>query len=94
MYRLLVSFLVSLPGPSSRSWRTLFLKAHFRHEPDQAASQARQSRLVLAPVAIAAERSFVILGQFILLSAGKTGMDALLAGDLSQRFAGLKLGYY
>lgn len=36
--------------------------------------------LVLAPVAIEAVRSFVILGQFISLPAGKTGLDAVLAG--------------
>jgi len=50
--------------------------------------------LVLAPVAIAAECSFGILGQFISPPAGKTGMDAVLAGDLSKGFSGLKLGYY
>jgi len=50
--------------------------------------------LMLAPVAIAAERPFGILGQLIAPPAGKTGMDAVLAGDLSERFVGLKLGYY
>jgi len=50
--------------------------------------------LVLAPVAIEEVRSFGILGQLVLPPAGKAGMDAVLAGDLSKRFAGLKLGYY
>ena len=36
----------------------------------------------------------LILGQFISPTAGKTGMDAVLAGDLSKGFPGLKLGYY
>jgi len=50
--------------------------------------------LVFAPVAVAAECSFGILGQFISPTAGKTGMDAVLACDLSKGFPGLKLGYY
>jgi len=31
---------------------------------------------------------------FISPPAGKAGMDAIFAGNLGQRFAGLKLGYY
>jgi len=49
---------------------------------------------VLSSVAFLAERSFGVLGQFISPSAGKTGMDVVIAGNLSKGFAGLKLGYY
>jgi len=50
--------------------------------------------LVLAPVAIEEVRSFGILGQLVSPPAGKTGMDTVLGGDLSSRFAGLKFGYH
>jgi hypothetical protein len=45
--------------------------------------------------AIATEGSFGIFSQFISLSSGKTGMDTVLAGDLSNGWhVGLKLDYY
>jgi hypothetical protein len=50
--------------------------------------------LVLAPTAIETVRSFGILGQLCLPSAGKTGIDAVFAAYLTKWFAGLKLGYY
>jgi hypothetical protein len=49
---------------------------------------------MLTPVAIEEVRSFGILGQLVSPPAGKTGMDTVLGGDLSSRFAGLKFGYY
>ncbi len=52
------------------------------------------SYLHLAPIAIADVCSFGILGQFISPPIWRVGIDVMLAGNLGQGFAGLKLSYY
>ena len=51
-------------------------------------------RLVFVLIPIPAERFFGIFGQLISLPGGQARMDAMLAGDLSERFATLKFSYY
>ena len=51
---------------------------HSQHEPGQAAPPVRRSWPRITPVAIAAKRSFRILGQFISPPAANTWMDAVL----------------
>jgi hypothetical protein len=45
-------------------------------------------------VSIIAKRFFRILGQLFSLPIGQAWIDAMLAGDLSERFTTLKLSYY
>ena len=56
--------------------------------------QIRNSCLIFVHIAIAAERFFGIFSQFISLPRWKTGMNPVLAGDLSRRLAAFKLSYY
>ena len=50
--------------------------------------------LVLILISITAKRFFGILGQLISSPRRQARMDAMLAGDLSERFATLKFSYY
>ena len=50
--------------------------------------------LVLVLISITAKRFFGILGQLFSPPRWQGWMDAMLAGDLSERFATLKFSYY
>jgi hypothetical protein len=56
--------------------------------------QLRNSCLILVLLAIATERFSGIFSQFISSPKWKTGMNAVLAGDLSRSLAAFKLSYY
>jgi hypothetical protein len=50
--------------------------------------------LALVLISITNKRFFGILGQLFSPPRGQGRMDAMLAGDLSKRFATLKFSYY
>jgi hypothetical protein len=54
----------------------------------------KTSKTICLFYSITAKRFFGIRGQLFFSPRGQARVDAMLAGDLSERFATLKFGYY